>query len=84
MSLFINSSKVISYFYYKRASWKVVARKMTYPDEPLPDLDYLKLDFDTCVLTHDEECNFQQGIDPEAGTGHKSQVAQFCGHDLVR
>ena len=73
----------MSYFYYKRASWNVVARKMAFPDEPWPDIEFLKLDFDTCVLTHDEECAFEQDSDPESGKGHKSQVAQYCGHDPV-
>ena len=66
-----------------RASWNVVARQMTYPDEPLPDIDYLMLDFNDCVLSHNAECNFEQDSDPESGTGHKSQIAQFCGHDSV-
>ena len=75
--------QVVSYFYYKRAAWNVVARKITYPDEPLPAIDYLMLDFDSCVITHNEECNFEQDSDSEGVIGHKSQVAQFCGHDPV-
>ncbi len=42
---------MISWFYYWRAAWNVVERKLAYPDEPLPDPEDLKKDFDTCVLS---------------------------------
>jgi hypothetical protein len=31
-------------------AWNIVERKLQYPDEPLPDPQYLRKDFDTCVL----------------------------------
>ena len=51
-----------------------------FPNEPLPDIDFLRLDFDTCVLENHDECNFSPGNVPD---GHKSQMVQFCGHSLV-
>ena len=72
--------QVISYFYYQRASWNIVGRAKEYPDLPLPEIDFLRLDFDTCVLENYEECNFNQN---SSSTNHKSQMAQFCGHDDV-
>ena len=43
--------KMVSWFYYWRAAWNVVSRIQMFPREPLPDVEFLKLDFDTCVLT---------------------------------
>lgn len=50
------------------------------PNEPLPDPEDLRLDFDRCVLEHYEECSYEQDSHPATGGGHNSQVAQFCGH----
>ena len=72
--------KVISLFYYKRASWNIVTRAKKYPNSPLPDLDFLMLDFETCVLQNFEECDFTQNVHTD---NHKSQMAQFCGHEKV-
>lgn len=43
--------KIVSWFYYWRAAWNVVSRIRMFPREPLPDVDFLRKDFDTCVLT---------------------------------
>lgn len=43
--------RVISFFYYRRAAWNIVERKLAFPDDPLPDPDFLRKDFDTCVLS---------------------------------
>ena len=51
-----------------------------FPNEPLPDIDFLRMDFDTCVLENHDECNFSPGNVPD---GHKSQMVQFCGHTSV-
>ena len=42
--------RVISNFYYRRAGWNIVERKLAFPDEPLPDPAFLRRDFETCVL----------------------------------
>ena len=41
---------MISFFYYRRAGWNIVERKLAFPDEPLPDPAFLRKDFETCVL----------------------------------
>ena len=38
-----------------------MSRIMDMPHEPLPDLDSLKKDFDTCVLEKDPECTYIEG-----------------------
>ena len=73
--------QIISWFYYWRAAWNIVERKMAYPQEPLPDPDYLRKDFDTCVLTGDPECVYSLGADVMLFPDHRSQVMAFCGHD---
>ena len=42
--------RVISNFYYRRAGWNIVERKLAFPNEPLPDPEFLRRDFETCVL----------------------------------
>ena len=48
--------QIVSWFYYWRAAWNVVERKLAFPEQPLPDPKMLRMDFDTCVragnLTH--------------------------------
>ena len=43
--------QIVSWFYYWRAAWNIVERKIAYPNEPMPDPAFLRKDFDTCVLT---------------------------------
>ena len=42
--------RVISFFYYRRAGWNIVEEHLAYPDKPLPDPEFLRKDFETCVL----------------------------------
>jgi len=74
--------RVISWFYYWRSSWNIVSRIMELPEEPLPDLDTLKKDFDSCVLEGDPECTFIEGTDSLGFGDHRSQMMAFCGHDI--
>ena len=43
--------QIVSWFYYWRAAWNVVERKLAFPEQPLPDPKMLRMDFDTCVRT---------------------------------
>ena len=43
--------KVISWYYYHRSPYRVAMTLKYYPDTPPPDLDQLKMDYETCVLT---------------------------------
>ena len=45
------TSQIVSWFYYWRAAWNIVSRHKAFPDEPLPTMEFLQKDFDTCVLT---------------------------------
>ena len=47
---YLQVERVISNFYYRRAGWNIVERKLAFPDEPLPDPAFLRRDFETCVL----------------------------------
>lgn len=73
--------RVISWFYYIRAPWYFVERKRAFPDLPLPDPQWLRKDFETCVLTGDPECVYNQGARHEGIGDHRRQTLFFCGHD---
>lgn len=73
--------RVISWFYYVRAPWYYVERKRAFPDLPLPDPQWLKKDFETCVLTGDPECVYTQGAQREGIGDHRRQTLFFCGHE---
>ena len=65
-----------------------LGRIKEYPKEPLPSIQFLQMDFDTCVLEQNPECRYVQDSDVEPVDciecgGHFSQMAQFCGHDPV-
>lgn len=73
--------RVISWYYYIRAPWYYVERKHAFPDTPLPDPNWLKKDFETCVLRGDRECRYTQGEKREGISDHRRQTMFFCGHD---
>uniref|UniRef100_A0A1A9WGB5 Heparan sulfate 2-O-sulfotransferase pipe n=1 Tax=Glossina brevipalpis TaxID=37001 RepID=A0A1A9WGB5_9MUSC len=72
--------RVISWFYYVRAPWYFVERKAAFPDLPLPHPGWLKKDFETCVLSGDQECTYTQGVSVEGIGDHRRQSLFFCGH----
>lgn len=41
----------------------------------------LKKDFETCVLTSDPECVYNQGVRREGIGDHRRQTLFFCGHE---
>merc|ERR1711884_734575 len=73
--------RVISYFYYRRAGWNIVEEHLAYPDKPLPDPEFLRRDFETCVLDGDPECTYiEDNVDMVVETGdHRRQMSVFCG-----
>ncbi|KAG5669719.1 hypothetical protein PVAND_000014 [Polypedilum vanderplanki] len=73
--------RIISWFYYIRAPWYYVERKQAFPDLPLPDPQWLRKDFETCVLRKDPECTYTQGATNEGIGDHRRQTLFFCGHD---
>ncbi|XP_035724495.1 heparan sulfate 2-O-sulfotransferase pipe-like isoform X1 [Vespa mandarinia] len=72
--------RVISWYYYVRAPWYYVERKQIFPDLPLPDPNWLKKDFETCVLKGDRECRYLKGEIHEGIGDHRRQTLFFCGH----
>lgn len=75
--------RVISWYYYVRAPWYYVERKIAFPDIPLPDPKWLKKDFETCVLSGDRECRYLTGETREGIGDHRRQSMFFCGHDYA-
>ncbi|XP_026675255.1 heparan sulfate 2-O-sulfotransferase pipe isoform X2 [Ceratina calcarata] len=72
--------RVISWYYYVRAPWYYVERKQIFPDLPLPDPNWLKKDFESCVLKGDRECRYLEGEIHEGIGDHRRQTLFFCGH----
>lgn len=58
-----------------------VERKRAFPDLPLPDPQWLKKDFESCVLSGDPECVYTQGAQHEGIGDHRRQTLFFCGHE---
>merc|ERR1719348_2399372 len=72
--------RVISWYYYVRAPWYFVERKRAFPDLPLPNPNWLKKDFETCVATNDHECRYVPGQKRDGFGDHRRQTMFFCGH----
>lgn len=72
--------RVISWFYYIRTPWYLVDRKTHFPEYQLPTVQWLKKDYETCVLTGDPECVYIQG-DRSNFADHRRQAMFFCGHE---
>merc|ERR1712106_40656 len=70
--------RVISWYYYVRAPWYFVERKRAFPDLPLPNPNWLRKDYDTCVRRGDKECRYQDG-DERDDFGQLTEF--FCGQD---
>ena len=47
--------------FHFRAPWYFVERKRAFPDLPLPNPNWLRKDFDTCVRRGDKECQYLEG-----------------------
>jgi len=72
--------RVISWYYYVRAPWYFVERKRAFPDLPLPNPNWLRKDFETCVRTYDRECRYIPGLKRDGFGDHRRQTMFFCGH----
>ena len=46
------------------------------------DVDWVDMDFDTCVKEQRRECYY--GQDSDAIKDQRTQMGQFCGHDEVQ
>jgi len=72
--------RVISWYYYVRAPWYFVERKRAFPDLPLPNPNWLRKDFETCVRSNDPECRYLQAVKRDGFGDHRRQTMFFCGH----
>jgi hypothetical protein len=70
--------RVISWYYYVRAPWYFVERKRAFPDLPLPNPNWLRKDYETCVATDDPECRYIPGQTTDFAD-HRRQTMFFCG-----
>jgi len=70
--------RVISWYYYVRAPWYFVERKRAFPDLPLPNPNWLRKDYDTCVRRGDTECRYRDG-DERDDFGQLTEF--FCGQE---
>jgi len=70
--------RVISWYYYVRAPWYFVERKRAFPDLPLPNPNWLRKDYETCVKRGDKECTYVDG-DERDDFGQLTEF--FCGQD---
>lgn len=72
--------RIISWFYYIRAPWYFVERKLAFHDIQLPNPAWLKKNFEACVLSGDLECTYLQGKMNDGIGDHRRQSLFFCGH----
>ncbi|KAF2355549.1 Sulfotransferase [Trinorchestia longiramus] len=70
--------RVISWYYYVRAPWYFVERKQAFPELPLPSSQWLRKDYETCVMSGDRECQYMEG-DERPDFAQLSEF--FCGQD---
>jgi len=70
--------RVISWYYYVRAPWYFVERKRAFPDLPLPNSNWLRKDYETCVRRGDKECQYPEG-DEREDFGQLTEF--FCGQE---
>ena len=75
--------RVISYFYYRRAGWNIVERRLISPDQPFPDPAFLRRDYGSCVMDGDPECLYLEETDRilSSGGDNRRQMMQFCGQE---
>ena len=72
--------------FFVRSGAYIVEQLNNFPDDPLPDPDYLRQDLVSCVTQGDPECQFIEGENMfgEPELGHKRQMSQFCGQEHWR
>lgn len=70
--------RVISWYYYVRAPWYFVERKRAFPELPLPNPNWLRKDYETCVKRGDKECTYNDG-DERDDFGQLTEF--FCGQE---
>ena len=80
-------SQVISFFHYIRSPYFREFIKIKHANsnfnQIFPEIDIL-MDFNSCVLEQNEECQYVENSDPNDYGGHRSLISHFCGHEEVK
>ena len=66
-----------------RSGVYVVEQHANFPDDPLPDPNFLRQDIGSCVAEGVPECQFIEGqyLFGREEPGHRRQMSQFCGQE---
>ena len=75
---YLDLYQVLTTFSSIRAPWYFVERKRAFPDLPLPNPNWLRKDYDTCVRRGDKECRYLEG-DERDDFGQLTEF--FCGQE---
>ena len=61
----------------------IVEQHENFPEDPLPDPDFLRQDLASCVSQGLPECQFIEGeyMVGRHELGHRRQMSQFCGQE---
>lgn len=73
--------RVRSWFYYVRAEWYYIDMRRHLGDKapPMPPKEFMEMDLDTCVKTHNVHCQYKQ-MDNTDGD-YRRQTMFFCGQN---
>ncbi|KQS44237.1 heparan sulfate 2-O-sulfotransferase pipe isoform X4 [Drosophila erecta] len=75
--------RLVSWFYYIRSPWHFGERRNAFGDAiPLPDIDWLKKDFNRCIEERDPECVYEQMEMGNLGD-HRRQSLFLCGQNMA-
>ena len=66
-----------------RSGAYIVEQHHNFPEDPLPDPDFLRQDLASCVSQGLPECQFIEGeyMVGRHELGHRRQMSQFCGQE---
>ncbi|EDW76763.1 uncharacterized protein Dwil_GK19566 [Drosophila willistoni] len=73
--------RLVSWFYYARAAWYIADRYQTFGAAyQMPDIHWVRKDFNRCINEHDPECIYEQMEMGNLGD-HRRQSLYFCGQE---
>lgn len=72
--------RVISWYFYARGSYKNAIEYRKNPEKKMKSADWYKKNFNECVRSGDEECQYIPFTIKETHPNFKRQSLFFCGH----